>query len=587
MKRVKYIYNQRLKKIGQQSSFSYWRFTLLCSFIFFGTIGLLFRLAWLQLIYPERLVHEGDMRSLRIQVIPTSRGMITDRKGRPLAVSIPVYAILADPKELQRQGGIILDDHWKALANVLSISINKLKERINANPSSRFVYLARQVDPEISEYIQRLKLPGIFLRNESRRYYPSGEVTSHLIGVTNIDGEGIEGIEKSFNKWLTGQPGSRIVRQDRLGQVIEDIPLVDCQESSNLTLSIDVGLQTQVYHELHKAVSFHRAESGTAVLLDIHTGEVLAMVNSPSYNPNNLNGVSQDVMRNRAITDMFEPGSTVKPMVVLSALQSRVASEHSILNTEPLRINGHTVRDVTLYHELTLTGVLQKSSNVGVTRLALSMPSHVLVDTYSSFGLGKTTSLGLIGESRGFCPQKKRWSNIERAAFSFGYGLMVTPLQLARVYATFGSYGIYRPLSIMKVSTPIEGKRIFPDQTVRTVLHMMESVSLPGGCGIKAAVKDYRVAIKTGTVKKVGKNGKFINRYIAYTAGVAPASNPRFALVVVVNDPQSGQYYGGAVSAPVFSSIMTEVLHTMKVQPDAVSNFSVQKLNNLEKMRSE
>ncbi|VFP86244.1 peptidoglycan glycosyltransferase FtsI [Candidatus Erwinia haradaeae] len=580
MRRVKNIYNQRLKNRGPQSSFCYWRFTLLCSFIFFGMIGLLFRLAWLQVIFPERLVHEGDMRSLRVQVIPTARGIITDRKGRPLAVSVPVYSILADSKELHKQGGIILDDHWKALANILSIPINKLMERVNARPSSQFIYLARQVDPEISEYIKQLKLPGIFLRNESRRYYPAGKVTSHLIGITNIDGEGIEGIEKSFNKWLTGQPGSRIVRQDRLGQVIEDIPLVDRQESNNLTLSIDVRLQTQVYHELHKAVSFHRAESGTAVLLDIHTGEVLAMVNSPSYNPNNLDGANQGAMRNRAITDMFEPGSTVKPMVILSALQSRVVNENSILNTEPLRINGHVVHDVTLYHELTLTGVLQKSSNVGVTRLALSMPSHVLVDTYSSFGLGKTTSLGLIGESRGFFPQKKRWSDIERAAFSFGYGLMVTPLQLARVYATFGSYGIYRPLSIMKVSTPIEGKRIFPAQTVRTVLHMMESVSLPGGCGVKAAVKDYRIAIKTGTVKKVGKNGKFINRYIAYTAGIAPASKPRFALVVVVNDPQSGQYYGGAVSAPVFSSIMTEVLHIMKIKPDTLSSFSSQKTHN-------
>ena len=561
---------QKLKRTEDQASFVSWRFALLCGCIFLALAGLLLRVAYLQVINPDRLVREGDMRSLRVQAVPTSRGMISDRAGRPLAVSVPVNAIWADPKELHDKGGITLDGRWKALSDALSIPLDQLAARVNANPNGRFVYLARQVNPAIGDYVKKLKLPGIFLREESRRYYPAGQVTSHLIGFTNIDGQGIEGVEKSFDKWLTGQPGERIVRKDRNGRVIEDISSVDSQAAHNLALSIDERLQAQVYRELNNAVAFNKAESGTAVLVDVNTGEVLAMANSPAYNPNNLSDTTKDVMRNRAITDIFEPGSTVKPMVVMTALQRGVVRESSVLNTVPYRINGHEIKDVARYSELTLTGVLQKSSNVGVSRLALAMPSSALVDTYSRFGFGKATNLGLVGESSGIYPQKQRWSDIERATFSFGYGLMVTPLQLARVYATMGSYGIYRPLSITKVDPPVAGQRVFPEPLVRTVLHMMESVALPGGGGVKAAIKGYRIAIKTGTAKKVGPDGKYVNKYIAYTAGVAPASNPRFALVVVINDPQAGKYYGGAVSAPVFGAIMGSVLRTMNVEPDAI-----------------
>ncbi|MEI2681070.1 peptidoglycan glycosyltransferase FtsI [Erwinia aphidicola] len=561
---------QKSKRTEDQASFVSWRFALLCGCIFLALAGLLLRVAYLQVINPDRLVREGDIRSLRVQAVPTSRGMISDRAGRPLAVSVPVNAIWADPKELHDKGGITLDSRWKALSDALSIPLDQLAARVNANPNGRFVYLARQVNPAIGDYVKKLKLPGIFLREESRRYYPAGQVTSHLIGFTNIDGQGIEGVEKSFDKWLTGQPGERTVRKDRNGRVIEDISSVDSQAAHNLALSIDERLQAQVYRELNNAVAFNKAESGTAVLVDVNTGEVLAMANSPAYNPNNLSGTTKDVMRNRAITDIFEPGSTVKPMVVMTALQRGVVREGSVLNTVPYRINGHEIKDVARYSELTLTGVLQKSSNVGVSRLALAMPSNALVDTYSRFGFGKATNLGLVGESSGIYPQKQRWSDIERATFSFGYGLMVTPLQLARVYATMGSYGIYRPLSITKVDPPVAGQRVFPEPLVRTVLHMMESVALPGGGGVKAAIKGYRIAIKTGTAKKVGPDGKYVNKYIAYTAGVAPASNPRFALVVVINDPQAGKYYGGAVSAPVFGAIMGSVLRTMNVEPDAI-----------------
>ncbi|MEZ3501258.1 peptidoglycan glycosyltransferase FtsI [Pantoea sp. KPR_PJ] len=560
----------KLKKQEDKASFVSWRFALLCGCILLALFGLLSRVAWLQVISPDKLVKEGDLRSLRVQAVPTARGMISDRAGRPLAVSVPVNAIWADPKELHDAGGVTLDSRWKALADALSIPLDQLATRVNANPKGRFIYLARQVSPAISDYIKKLKLPGIHLREESRRYYPAGQVTSHLIGFTNIDGQGIEGIEKSFDKWLTGAPGERTVRKDRYGRVIEDISSVDSRAAHNLTLSIDERLQALVYRELNNAVAFNKAESGSAVLVDVNTGEVLAMANSPAYNPNNLSNTPKEMMRNRAITDIFEPGSTVKPMVVMTALQRGVVRENSVLNTVPYRVNGHEIKDVARYNELTLTGILQKSSNVGVSRLALAMPSSALVETYARFGLGKPTNLGLVGESSGLYPQKQRWSDIERATFSFGYGLMVTPLQLARVYATIGSYGIYRPLSITKVDPPVAGERVFSESLVKTVVHMMESVALPGGGGVKAAIKGYRIAIKTGTAKKVGPDGRYVNKYIAYTAGVAPASHPRFALVVVINDPQAGKYYGGAVSAPVFGAIMGGVLRTMNIEPDAL-----------------
>lgn len=554
-----------------KANFISWRFALVFGGIFLAFLGLLTRVAWLQIISKDKLVKEGDSRTLRVEKINTARGLISDRKGMPLAVSVPATAIWADPKVILLEGGVGFDKRWKALSEVLSIPLEQLVKRINANQKSRFIYLARQLNPAIGSYITKLNLTGIHTSDESRRYYPAGQVTSHLLGFTNIDGNGIEGIEKSFDKMLLGTAGERTVRKDRQGRVIEDISLKASHAAHDLWLSIDQRLQSLVYRELDKAVIENKAESGTAVLLDVNTSEVLAIANSPGYNPNNLSTSAPESRRNRAITDMFEPGSTVKPMVVMTALQRGVVTARSVLNTVPYRINGHEIKDVAFYKELTLTGILQKSSNVGVSRLALAMPASALTDTYSRFGLGKPTRLGLVGESNGRFPQRKRWSDLDRATFSFGYGLMVTPLQLARVYATIGSFGIARPLSITRVDPPVAGERVFPEKIVKTVVNMMESVALPGGGGIKAAIRGYRIAIKTGTAKKVGADGHYINKYIAYTAGIAPASKPRFALVVVINDPQGGKYYGGAISAPVFGSIMGGVLRTMNIEPDALS----------------
>ncbi|CFR20043.1 peptidoglycan glycosyltransferase FtsI [Yersinia frederiksenii] len=559
------------KPKNDSNNFIRWRFGLLCGCILLSFLGLTARVAWLQIIEPDHLVKEEDMRSVRVEETPNTRGMITDRNDHPLAVSVPVAAVWADPKTVIEKGGVVANERWHALAQALNLPLEQVNNRISLAPNARFIYLARQVEPNVADYVRRLKLPGIETKVESRRFYPTGDVAANLIGFTNIDDQGIEGVEKSFNSLLSGTAGSRVVRKDRFGRVIEDIASTDSQPGQNVQLSIDERLQAETSHALSNAVMFNKADSGSAVVIDVNTGEVLAMANYPTFNPNNRAATPEENFRNRAISDIFEPGSTVKPMVVMTALQRHLVKPDTVLDTRPYILSGHQIKDVGYYPALSLTGVLQKSSDVGVSRLALAMPAAALTETYSLFGLGTPTELGLTGESSGLMPHRKRWSDLDRATFSFGYGLMVTPLQLARVYATIGSFGIYRPLSITKVDPPIVGRRVFPESEVRQVEHMMESVALPGGGGIKAAVRGYRVAIKTGTAKKIGPNGQYIDKYVAYTAGVAPASQPRFALVVVINNPQGGKYYGGAVSAPVFSDIMGQILRTMNVEPDAIS----------------
>ena len=555
---------------GVVGNFIQWRFALLCIAIFMCLVFLLGRVAWLQIISPDNLVKQENMRSLREEPVVVPRGMIEDRNGRPLAVSVPVKAIWADPKTVMEKGGVQISSRWQALATALNMPLNEIAARIRRNPSDRFIYLARQLDPQQAQYIERLKLPGISLRDESRRFYPAGHVAANLLGFTNIDDQGIEGIEKSFNRQLTGKEGERLVRKDRYGHVIENITENPSSPAHNLMLSIDERLQTVTEDALSNAVSWNKAESAAAVILDVNTGEVLAMASCPTFNPNNRDGATLNDFRNRAISDTFEPGSTVKPMVIMTALQQGIVRPDSVVDTHPYTIDGHRIRDVGYYPQLTLTGILQKSSDTGVSHLSLAMPIKELLDTYKNFGFGMPTGLGLTGESSGLMPHRKFWGELDRATFSFGYGLMVTPLQLAHVYATIGSYGIAKPLSITRVDPPVVGQRVMSEEIAHQVEHMMESVALPGGGGVKAAVRGYRVAIKTGTAKKIGDDGKYINKYIAYTAGVAPASNPRFALVVVINDPENGAYYGGAVAAPVFSQIMSDVLRLENIKPDGL-----------------
>ncbi|MCT8817768.1 cell division protein FtsI [Glaesserella parasuis] len=456
------------------------------------------------------------------------------------------------------------------LAKALGMKYSVMMDKLYASANQRFLYISRHESDVIGDYARALKIDGLVLKAETRRFYPLAEEISQLIGFTDVDDkQGSEGIERSFDSLLVGKNGKQVIRKDARGNVIEHIRDEKKYDPQDVMLSIDEELQSMVYREIKKAVIENKAESGTAVLVDVQTGEVLAMANAPSFNPNNREDFKAELSRNRVITDTFEPGSTVKPLVVLTALQNRVTYPSEVISTRPFVVNGHTIKDVAPRESLTLTGILQKSSNIGVSRLALRMPSTALVETYSKVGFGKDTGLGL-GEQRGTNGDRKRWADIERAAIAYGYGLNVTPLQLARAYATLGSFGVYRPLSITKVDPPVLGDRVLPEKITRDVVKMMESVAQKGEGGQRAMVDGYRVAVKTGTVRKLEK-GQYVKKHFAYTAGIAPASNPRFALVVLINEPKAGNYYGGAVSAPLFSSIMGYALKAYNIKPDNLS----------------
>lgn len=555
---------------------NYKRLRLLYISVFFMFIILSMRLIYLQILSSNQLLYESNKRSVRIQRITESRGIIMDRVGRILAISIPVNSIWIDPKQIHASGGFAENIYsWNKLSKILNISLKKLISFVENNCECRFLYLSRQLDPIIAEHVIKLKVPGVYSQQELKRYYPAGASAAHIVGVTNIDNKGIEGVEKSFDSWLSGDPQTKIVQRDRSGRIVEDITILNHGKSpKNITLSIDKRLQCFAYHELNKAVHINRAESGSIILIDIKTGEILAMANSPSYDPNNLAAVKTSIMRNRAITDVFEPGSTIKPIVIMAALEYKIINKNTVLNTVPYTINGHQIKDVSFHDKLTIQEILQKSSNVGVSKLALSLPVSALINAYLSFGVGKITNIELLGENKGKVYSDNRYcSEIARAALSYGYGLMLTPIQLARIYTTIGNMGVSYPFSIIKmdhniVPTISLDNKIFSKSLIRTVIDMMEVTTLSNtGCH-RAAVEGYRVAVKTGTVKKVGPHGKYINKYISCIAGVAPASNPRFALIVVIDDPKNGCYYGSMVSAPVFRLVMGYTLKVMNIIPD-------------------
>ncbi|OOF58683.1 peptidoglycan glycosyltransferase FtsI [Rodentibacter genomosp. 2] len=553
-------------KMVFERCFIRWRYFIATGLIFFGLGALVARAAYVQAINSDILSGEADKRSLRKDEILSVRGSILDRNGQLLSVSVPMSAVIAEPKRILKEGSLNDKERIKALADVLGLSYNELVKKIEKNPKSGFLYLARQVEAGKAQYVKDLKIKGISLESEPRRFYPRVEETAHLIGYTDIDGNGIEGIEKSFNTMLVGKDGSRLVRKDKRGNVVEHIADQKKYDAQDVTLSIDEKLQSMVYREIKKAVTENKAESGTAVLVDVRTGEVLAMANAPSYNPNNRVGVKAELMRNRAITDVFEPGSTVKPFVVLTALQRGAAQRNEVINTGAFTVSGKEIMDVAPRPQQTLDEILVNSSNRGVSRLALRMPPSALMDTYQAAGLGKATDLGLIGEQAGVLnANRKRWADIDRATVAYGYGITATPLQMARAYATLGSFGIYRPLSITKVDPPVIGQRVFSEKTTKEIVNMLEKVAIKNK---RAMVEGYRVGVKTGTARKI-ENGRYVNKYVAFTAGIAPISDPRYALIILINDPKAGQYYGGAVSAPVFSSIMGYVLRTNGIAPDA------------------
>ena len=546
-----------------------WRFYLILFFVFCAFALLVGRVAFIQVIEPDNLIREGDMRSVRAKTLQSARGIISDRNGEPLAVSVPVEAVWADPVAIFKAGGLVERDRWYALADVLGIKRDELLKKIESNQSRRFIYLQRQVSPAMAKYIRELKLVGVGLKAESRRYYPAGEVSAHLIGVTGIDGHGLEGVERSYDKWLTGEAGKQVIRKDRYGRVVENISLEEREEGKPLELTIDQRLQAIAFRAVKQAVADYRATSASAVLLDVKTGAVLAMVNAPSYNPNNRSDLQSFKMRNRVITDAFEPGSTVKPFVVLAALENGTADENTIIDTGDgiLQIGGSRVRDTSKVGKANLATILKKSSNVGVTKLALDMPLEALLGMYNSVGLGEVSGLNLVGETTGIFPNRRRWSKFEIATLAFGYGLSITPIQLAHAYATLGNYGKYQPIHIIENNQQDLSHQVVEHDNAKKVLAMLEMVTQPGGTATQAAVPGYRIAAKTGTSRKAISGG-YGDEYFAYTAGVAPVSDPRVSLVVMVNEPQGDQYYGGSVAGPVFAEIMKGALQILNVAPD-------------------
>ncbi|MBO2686245.1 penicillin-binding transpeptidase domain-containing protein [Shewanella algae] len=553
----------------QKPQLIHWRLQVVVAFVCLLFVSLVGRAAYIQVIEPEKLRHESDMRTLRTTSNEVQRGLITDRNGEMLAVSVPVRAVYADPKVVHDKDGFNDMRRWRALADVLHEPLDDLLARVQSNPKKRFTYLKRQVTPAVAHYIEQLKLPGIYLKSESRRYYPAGEISAQLVGITNIDDVGIEGIENTYNSWLTGTPSKQKVRKSRDGRVVERLDIIQEGESPNdLVLSIDQRIQQLAYRELKRATEMNQATSGSVVVLDVHTGEVLAMVNTPSYNPNSRENLQSHRMRNRALTDTFEPGSTVKPFVVVAALEAGIVKSDELIPTSPgwMRIGGRQVRDARNYGDMSLAKILIKSSNVGISKLALEMPVQQLLGTYQSMGLGNYSGINLTGESAGLVQDRHRWSDFERATLSFGYGLTATPLQLARMYATLGSGGMLYPVSILKLKQPPEGTQVIAPDVARDVINMLVGVTEKGGTGTRAHIEGYPVAGKSGTSRKAIAGG-YGDDYVALFAGVAPANNPRLAMVVVINEPKGDRYYGGVVAAPVFGKVMSGALQMLNVEP--------------------
>ncbi|ABI73635.1 peptidoglycan glycosyltransferase FtsI [Shewanella frigidimarina] len=546
-----------------------WRLYVVVGFVLLLFCSLVARAAYIQIIEPDKLRHESDMRTLRTTSNQVQRGLITDRNGDMLAVSVPVRAVWADPKHAHDQDAFKDMRRWQALADVLQEPVDELVRKVKNNPKKRFVYLKRQVTSAVADYIEQLKIGGIYLKSESRRYYPAGETAAQLIGITNIDDVGIEGIENTYNTWLTGTPSKQKVRKARDGSVVERLDIVQEGESSNdLVLSIDQRIQQLAYRELKRATEVYQATSGSVVVIDVTTGEVLAMVNTPSYNPNARDNLQPHRMRNRALTDTFEPGSTIKPFVVAAALDAGTVKVNELISTSPgwMRIGGRQVRDSSNYGDMTLAKILVKSSNVGISKLSLSMPVEQLLGTYQSMGLGNYTGINLTGESAGLIHDRNRWSDFERATLSFGYGLTATPLQIARMYATLGSGGILYPVSILKLRQPPKGEQVISNKVAYDVMEMLVGVTETGGTGTKAHIDGYPVAGKSGTSRKAIAGG-YGDDYVALFAGVAPVHNPRLAISVVINEPKGDKYYGGDVSGPAFAKIMSGALQMLNVEP--------------------
>jgi cell division protein FtsI (penicillin-binding protein 3) len=545
-----------------------WRGAVLLVLFALGAAALESRILYLQLINKEFLAAQANDRHLRTVEISAHRGSLTDRDGEPLAVSTPVDTIVANPRELNDAL-----DRIGELADATGQDEDSLARKVTSNLGREFVYLQRHLSPAKAGEIMGLGLPGVSTMREYHRYYPAGEVVGHLLGFTDVDDRGQEGLEAEYDQWLRGENGSKRVLQDRLGRVIGEVELIsEARPGRDLRSSIDLRLQYLAYRELKAMVADTRARSGTAVVLDPSTGEVLAMVNQPSYNPNDRSQYAPERVRNRAITDIYEPGSSFKPLVMAAAIESGGFKPTTIVDTSPgfLTVSGRIITtDDTNLGKIPLTTVLARSSDVGAARVALTMEPQEIWRVLAGFGIGRLTDSGYPGESAGRLNDPQHWAKIGQATLAYGYGVAVTPLQLARAYSAIAADGMLRPISMLALDKPPPGTRVISSSTAHALTQMMEAVVSPAGTGKRAAVRNYRVAGKTGTAQKAVVGGHSDERHTAFFAGFAPASHPRLVVVVVIDEPQ-GAYYGADVAAPVFSNIVTGALRVLAVPPDAL-----------------
>jgi cell division protein FtsI (penicillin-binding protein 3) len=546
-----------------------WRTALLLVGFALCAAALEGRILYLQLVDKDFLAEQANDRHLRKVQISAHRGSLTDRFGEPLAVSTPIDTIYANPQELKSALNRLGE-----LAKVLDQDDEWLARRITSNLDREFVFLKRHVPPSDAQRVLALDLPGVGTIREYRRYYPAGEVAGHVIGFTDIDDKGQEGLEASFDYWLQGEIGSKRVMQDRRGQVIRDVELLQAaRPGRDLRTSLDLRIQYLAYRELKAAVTDSRARSGSVVVLDPRTGEVLAMVNQPSYNPNNREQYLPQNFRNRAITDMFEPGSSFKPLVMAAALESGAFSPRSVVDTSPglIEINGRVItEDKPHLGRVDLTTILAKSSNVGAARVALTMEPRAISDTLIGFGIGRLTDSTFPGETPGVLQDAAHWRTIGHTTLSYGYGVAVTALQLARAYAAIAANGTLRPVSLLALDQAPAGQRAISADTAAALTHMLEAVVSPDGTGQRASIHNFHVAGKTGTTRKAGVGGYDEERHGAIFAGFAPATDPRLVVVVMIDEPQSDAYHGGDIAAPVFSNIVSGALRVLAVPPDAL-----------------
>ncbi|MFK5983929.1 MAG: penicillin-binding transpeptidase domain-containing protein [Pseudomonadota bacterium] len=537
-------------------------------------MGLLWRVTDLKILSQDFYQGQSDARIVRNLEIVAHRGMIMDRNGEPLAISTPVVTVWANPREMD----LTEVDGIKRLADLLKKNRAALQRKLKRKKDKSFIYLKRRINPDIGKRIKALGLKGVFLQREYRRYYPSAEVSGHIIGFTNIDEKGIEGLELLYDEWLSGIAGKKRVIRDRLGRVIAiDANMLAPQPGKQLTLSLDRRVQYLAYAELKKAMKKHKAKSGSAVILDIRTGEVIAMVNQPGFNPNKLSDRKAANYKNRAVTDQYEPGSTVKPLTIMAALQSKRFSVATKVETGDgwFMVGRKTIKDTHANGTIDLPTIIQKSSNVGTSKIALKLPKEMLWNTFASFGFGGDTGSSFPGETFGRLVQPRRIHKIEQATMSFGYGVTATALQLAQVYSTIARHGKIIPVSFLKQTEKPEimGKADIEPKYIKRVIKMMELVLQPGGTAAKVAIPGYRVAGKTGTVKKVSKKGGYTEKkYMAVFAGFAPASNPRLAMAIMIDEPSQSGFYGGVVAGPVFKNVMAGALRLLDISPDNIKH---------------